>query len=122
VSLRTARAGLNTIASELRERSDGLVELSGRPRAAPLPQPRLLGAFEPVLLGWTSREVLLGDAEARVVSGGIFRAFALVHGRAVATWRITGERVVLDYFRSVGREERSLLENEGQALIGFLAG
>src|SRR5205807_3036551 len=58
--LRDARAARGAIASALTEREDGLVDLSGRPPAAPTPPPRLLGAFEPVLLGWTSREWVLG--------------------------------------------------------------
>jgi hypothetical protein len=76
--LRDARAGLEAIASKLKERDDGLVELKRRPPTAPLPKPRLLGSFEPVLLGWKSRELLLGEAEPLVVSGGVFRPFALV--------------------------------------------
>jgi Winged helix DNA-binding domain len=56
--LRDARAGLRAIASELRQREDGLVDLRRRPPVAALPPPRLLGSFEPVLLGWRSRELL----------------------------------------------------------------
>ena len=58
--LRDARAGLEAIASELVEREDGLVDLAKRPPPAPLPAPRLLGAFDPLLLGWTSREEVVG--------------------------------------------------------------
>ena len=54
--LRDARAGLKAIASELEEREDGLLQLAGRPWMSEIPPPRLLGAFDPVLLGWTSRE------------------------------------------------------------------
>ena len=42
--LRDARAGLRAIASALKQREDGLVELKGSPDPAPLPPPRLLGA------------------------------------------------------------------------------
>ena len=42
-----------------------------------LPAPRLLGAFEPLLMGWSSRADVLADAESAIVSGGIFRGFAL---------------------------------------------
>jgi uncharacterized protein YcaQ len=59
LGLRDARAGLRAIASELHEREDGLLDLAGRPAPAQLPPPRLLGPFDPVLLGWTSREWLL---------------------------------------------------------------
>jgi Winged helix DNA-binding domain len=50
--LRDVRTGLCAIASELVEREDGLVDLAGRAPPAELPPPRLLGAFDPVLLGW----------------------------------------------------------------------
>ena len=42
--------------------SDGLLELIGRPPPAPLPPPRLLGAFDPILHGWRSREPIVGAA------------------------------------------------------------
>ena len=48
--------GHRAIASELRERDDGLLELRATDQTpAPLPPPRLLGAFDPLLLGWCSR-------------------------------------------------------------------
>jgi hypothetical protein len=84
--LRDARAGLAAIGSELVEREDGLVHLAKHPPAAQVPEPRLLGAFEPVLLGWTSREAILGPHTYLVTRNGIFRPFALLDGRAAATW------------------------------------
>jgi hypothetical protein len=55
--LRDARAGLAAIGSVLEEREDGLVDLVERPGSAEaVPPPRLLGQYDPVLLGWTSRE------------------------------------------------------------------
>jgi Winged helix DNA-binding domain len=86
--LRDARAGLVAIASELDQRADGLVDLAKRDPAQPLPAPRLLGAFDPLLLGWTSREEIIGPHKFLVTDNGIFRPFALVGGRAVAVWRV----------------------------------
>ena len=91
--LRDARAGLAAIAPELR-RAGGRPR---RPRQAPasggLPAPRLLGAFDPVLLGWTSREGSGRPPHKLLVSSnGLFRPFALVKGRAVATWGLTRGR------------------------------
>src|SRR5207248_1372208 len=54
--LRDVRSGFAAIASELTQRPDGLVDLARRPPAAELPPPKLLGVYEPVLLGWVSRE------------------------------------------------------------------
>src|ERR1700733_13287721 len=75
--LRDARAGLGAIASERVGRGDGLVDLARRPRAEPIPPPRLLGAFDPLLLGWVSREDVVGPHRMLVTTNGIFRPFAL---------------------------------------------
>ena len=118
--LRDARAGLNAIAARLRQLPGGLVDLDGRPRAARLPGPRLLGAFEPVLLGWRSRERVLGSHEPAVVTGGIFRGFAMAAGRAVAGWRLDRGTVVIEPFEPLDQEHRSALERDGEAVRSFL--
>jgi hypothetical protein len=114
--LRDARAGLGSIAPELREREDGLLELRRRrSRRAAAPGPRLLGAFDPVLLGWTSRAPILGDHDGAVVSGGLFRPFALVEGRAVATWRWVGGAVMLEPFAPLSSAvERDVTADAGE--------
>ena len=119
--LRDARAGLGAIARELRRLPGGLLDLAGRGRAARLPAPRLLGAFEPLLLGWRSRADVLGDHEPRVVSGGVFRSFALVAGRAVALWRLSGDGgVELEPFADLDAAAARALERDGEALRRFL--
>jgi hypothetical protein len=121
--LRDARAGLGAIASELDEREDGLVDLAGRPGAAELPPPRLLGPFEPVLMGWTSRTPLLGAHEAAAVTvNGLFRAFALVRGRGVATWSMRGGKLVLLPFGRLSRAEQRALDDDAADVVRFLAG
>jgi hypothetical protein len=93
--LRDVRCGLSAIAAELVQRPDGLVDLRGRPAPGPLPGPRLLGPFDPVLHGWASREWVVGQHRSLVTSGGVFRPFAMVDGRAVATWGRARGRVTL---------------------------
>jgi hypothetical protein len=117
--LRDARAGLAAIASDLVEREDGLVDLAGREPAAPLPPPRLLGAFEPVLLGWTSREEIVGPHKLLVTINGIFRPFALVDGRAVATWRLAGGKVTIEHLDAVTKKAAAMLEAEAREVIDF---
>src|SRR5258708_4498371 len=53
--LRDARYGLAAIAGRLAGRDDGLADLAGRRDEYPLPPPRLLGAYDPPLLGWGAR-------------------------------------------------------------------
>jgi hypothetical protein len=120
VSLGDARAGLSSIAPELDQRGDGLVDLRGRTPAGGLPPPRLLGAFEPVLLGWSSRDVVVGEDERFLVSGGIFRPFALVQGRAAATWTISKQNAALTPFRRLTRAEREALEADAREVMRFL--
>ena len=118
--LRDARAGLAAIAGSLHEREDGLVELADRPPAAAAP-PRLLGAFEPALVGWSSREWLLGEHDARVVSGGLFRPFALAGERAVATWALRGDHVELDAFERLDDADAEALDADAADVLRFLA-
>ena len=118
--LRDAQAGLKAIASQLRSAPGGLVDLASRRRASPLPGPRLLGAFEPLLLGWNSCEPVLGEHAAHVVTGGIFRGFALAGGRAVALWRLQGTTVALEPFTELTSEEHAALQRDGEALTAFL--
>jgi Winged helix DNA-binding domain len=123
--LRDARAGLAAIASELREREDGLLEPATRRRAAAppaLPPPRLLGAFDPLLLGWCSREQIVGQNKTLVTTNGIFRPFALVRGKAVASWRLAGGKVTLEPFGRLARAEREALDAEAEAVLRYLAG
>ena len=120
--LRDARAGLEAIASELVQRDGGLIELAGRPDPEELPPPRLLGPYDPVLLGWTSREPLLGGHRDVVTVNGVFRPFALVRGRAAALWTMPKGEVVLEPFEALGNEDAAALRAEAAAVVRFLAG
>jgi Winged helix DNA-binding domain len=118
--LRDARAGLEAIASELHQRPDGLVGLGPPTPAADLPPPRLLGSFDPVLLGWTSREPLLGRHQAVVTVNGLFRPFALVRGRAAATWHMARGEVVLESFGRLAGRDAAALEADAADVVRFL--
>jgi hypothetical protein len=118
--LRDVRAGLSAIASELHMRADGLLDLARRPPAAEMPPPRLLGCFDPVLLGWASREAILGSHQGVVTVNGLFRPFALVRGVAVATWSISAGEVALKPFGELGRKDRAALEDDGKDVVRYL--
>jgi uncharacterized protein YcaQ len=118
--LRDARAGLAAIASELRRREDGLVDLAGAPVPQPLPPPRLLGAFDPLLLGWVSRAEIVGPHMVLVTTNGIFRPFALVGGRAVATWKLAGGSVTIEPLERVTRKDTAALEADAEQVLAFM--
>ncbi len=119
--LRDARAGLAAIASELSERDDGLVDLAKRAPVEPLPPPRLLGAFDPLLLGWTSRDEIVGPHKLLVTVNGIFRPFALVDGRAVATWSLAGGKVTIEHLGKVTKTAAAALEADAAEVLRFMS-
>ncbi|HEX3733952.1 MAG TPA: winged helix DNA-binding domain-containing protein [Solirubrobacterales bacterium] len=119
--LRDARAGLAAIASKLVQRDDRLVDLAKRPPVADLPPPRLLGAFDPLLLGWTSREEVVGPHKMLVTTNGIFRPFALVDGHAVATWRFARGKVAIEHLGKVTKKAAATLEADARQVEEFLA-
>jgi hypothetical protein len=117
--LRDARAGLALVPG-LREVDGDRVALRGfRPPDA-VPPPRLLGSFDPLLHGWASREPWLGPYEDRVVSGGMFRPFALVEGRAAAGWRYEQGDVALEPYRPLSAAERAALDADAADVRRYL--
>jgi hypothetical protein len=121
VQLSVARHGLTAIASELREHDDGLVDLARLKRTDELPPPRLLGPFDPLLLGWTSRELVLGDHTDLVTVNGLFRPFALVRGRAAGTWAMPDKKVVLQPFGRLTKADTKVLDADAADVERFLA-
>jgi hypothetical protein len=118
--LRDARAGLQAIGSELDESGDGLLRLAKRHTAAGTPPPRLLGAFDPVLLGWTSREDVLGPHTNLVTRNGIFHPFAMVGGRAVAKWGFAAGVVSLEPLQRLPAKVAAALDADAAAVARFL--
>ncbi|HUR83443.1 MAG TPA: winged helix DNA-binding domain-containing protein [Thermoanaerobaculia bacterium] len=118
--LRDARAALQGIAGRLVQRADGLVDLRGKQRW-PLPAPRLLGPFDPILLGWSSREFVLDGAERVVTANGMFKAIALIDGRAAGSWTMPGGRVQLQLWSEQPRATMTKLARDASAVEAFLA-
>jgi hypothetical protein len=120
ITLRDARAGLGAICSELRDAGGGLVDLLARDAAAPLPPPRLLGPFDPVLHGWRDRTWVAGEHAGIVTVNGIFRPILLVGGRAAGIWSMPGGEVRLQPFAPLRRADRTALEADGADALRFL--
>jgi hypothetical protein len=127
VTLGQARRGLKEIGDELVEcetDSGVMVDLKGRPEPDGEPPPRLLGAFDPILHGWESREWVIPDDEARnvVTTNGIFRPTILDGGRIVGTWTMPGGKVKLAPFEELNRKTTAALDDEAEAVVRYLAG
>ncbi len=116
-----ARRGLAAIAPGLADREDGLASLAGLREAPGVPAVRLLGAFDPLLLGWASRELFLAPGAPVITSNGLFRPFVLIQGRGAALWTVTGGKVVLDSPRKLTGQERAALAEETADVERFLA-
>jgi hypothetical protein len=119
--LRDVRRGLSGIAGEISGCGNGLVDLADRGRSRTFGPPRLLGAFDPLLLGWVSREPIVGNNQSLVTSNGVFRPFALVQGRAVASWALPASQVILKPFQPLDDEVASALALEAEQVRQFLA-
>ncbi len=121
IGLRDARLGLARCGAV--QRPDGLAELpvNPQPAAAALP-PLLLGAFDPLLLGWSSRDPIVGPHRRVVTVNGLFRPFALAGGRAVATWNIARGQVVLAPFAPLDTQIQGALAADAADVTRFLGG
>jgi hypothetical protein len=131
--LRDARLGLQRVAREVVELDDGLLDLAGRwrPRAAAaallatLPA-RLLPQWDPVMVGWRERGLLLAPGHESVVipdGGGLFRPVATVDGAVAATWGIarSGDRVAIhiDPFEPLEPAVSAVLRVEAEGVARF---
>ncbi len=129
-----ARRGLAAISSRLADRGDGLASLPGPPgpagqagpmgRAAPdeapVPPLRLLGAFDPLLLGWASREMFLVPGGPVITANGLFRPFVLAGGWATAIWSVVGGRVVVTGTGPLSAPQQAALAAETADVERFL--
>ncbi len=121
IPLGQARRGLAAITAHLKDRPDGLAELRGGAPEAGLPPPRLLGAFDPLLLGWASRVPVLGDRQDVVTANGLFRPIVLVDGVAAGTWAWTGGQAVLDQWAQLPAAADSAIAAEARDVQRYLA-
>ena len=108
--LRDARAGLSAVAGKFASLPDG-----GTPRAI------LLDQWDPLLVGWRSRDDLLEHYPLRGSASNHYRPFAYVRARAVATWSFRdGVAALAEPFARLTREDRDALALDAADLERFL--
>lgn len=124
-----ARRAFELIGSEL-----STVETDAGPLLAPStstgagtpPPPRLLGHFDPLLLGYRSKDLLLDPSRAKVIQagGGFLRPAVLVDGRVAGTWRLDRSRkastVLVEPFDRLSPDVADMLEAEAGDIARFL--
>jgi hypothetical protein len=67
-----------------------------------------------------AREFLLGAHVPAIIVGGLFRPFALVGGRAAASWKWDAGRVVLEALEPIDAADLAVLEADGEAVRAYL--
>ena len=106
ITLGDARRSFGALGDEVEPFGDETMMLVGHDEAAPLPPPTLLGGFDPILCGWSSREEFVGAHQSVVTVNGLFRPVALVNGRVVATWAIPDRIVTITALESIPTKAR----------------
>jgi hypothetical protein len=115
-----ARRAFDLVAAETR-RVDTLYAVADNGDAAPLPPPRLLGMFDPVLHGWSDRSFVTGAHKDVVTRNGMFRATALLDAHVAGTWTLSGGVVRLSALRRLTSTELVALEHEAADVLHYLA-
>lgn len=90
-------------------------------KARPLPSPMLLGPFDPLLHGWASRAPFVGEHRGIVTTNGLFRPFALVDGKAVATWSLAAGTLTITPLEPLSAATRRSLERDATDVLRYLA-
>jgi hypothetical protein len=88
----------------------------------PVPDPVLLGPFDELLMGWASRNWVLGGHQDVVTSNGVFRPVILADGHAVGTWRRSGSTVTLQPWTRLSAQHQEALATEADDVRRFLRG
>lgn len=93
------------------------------PRGPAEPTVRLVGHFDPYLLGYADKTAVVPpEYVSRVRTGGGFvTPTVLVDGRAVATWRLSGAALTLEPFTPWDHATRVAVDAEIADLSRFLA-
>jgi hypothetical protein len=120
ITLGDARRALAAGSEAIAGTDDGRFDLRDRPAAASRPSPILLGPFDPVLCGWDSRDAIVGEHRGLVTNNGLFRSFALVGGRAVATWGLDGGCLTLRPLEKIKAADLRALEADAAEVLRFL--
>ena len=116
ITLSDARACFAAIDREYESTDEGFLAPSAL-GGSPVPTPRLLGPFDPLLHGWVSREPFVGQHVGVVTTNGIFRPVALVDGRVVAIWSLPrGQPTIVPLERLSAPVRRTLAEDSADVL------
>ncbi len=118
ITLGQARTGFERISGEVEVR-EGLSDLGDRGELGAGAAPRLLGPFDPLLLGWASRAPFVGRHQV-ATTNGIFHPVALVDGRVVGLWGLRAGALTVRLLEPVAPDSVAALYAEAADVIRFL--
>lgn len=125
-----SKAGLNAIASELKEvRVNG--DTAWMLKAVPVQPPevssvRLLPRYDNYLLGYQNRDFMVSAAYANAVhpGGGLIRSSVVVNGLAQAIWHLANSGkmpvITIELFNSLDAKHKQGIEREAEDIARFL--
>ena len=134
LSLADARAAWQHIANRLAEVSMGdgpawMLKAQARQAgqlAADGPIVRLAPGYDPYLLGYRGRDLVIAAKDARRIhpGGGLLHPAVLVNGRAVGTWKVERRRsethIVVEPFERIDPDVHRRIELEADDIAHFL--
>jgi hypothetical protein len=120
ITLGDARSAFDEVSGSLRKVDVLLVGRDAGLGRSPSTPTRLLGAFDPILHGWSSREMWVGDHQSVVTTNGIFRPIVLSGGRTRGTWRFVNRRIEVNLLEPVADEAMSELVEDACDVYRFL--
>ena len=101
-----------------------LAALAGARLDVPAPRPRLLGHFDPLLMGYRDRDLVLDPAWTRRIQagGGFVQPTVVAGGRVAGTWRLDrrAARLVVEPFAPLTPATRDALAGEASDVGRFL--
>jgi hypothetical protein len=120
VGMGEARLGLAAAGDQVSTVRGDLYDLAGRDPSTVLRPPILVGPFDPLLHGWTSNAEILDGRTGIVTSNGLFRPFALIDGRAAATWGLARRRITIRSFQPLSPRDRQSLQTDADTVLAYL--
>jgi hypothetical protein len=120
VTLGDARVAFNEASGDVRPFGEAFVRSDSELEDSKYPPTRLLGSFDPILHGWSSREMWVCTHRSVVTTNGIFRPFILSEGRAKGIWRIPAEGIEVDLLESIDDDELAQLFEDARDVYRFL--
>jgi hypothetical protein len=120
LTLGDARLAFKEASGDVRQIGEVFVRRDTELERSESPPTRLLGSFDPILHGWSSREMWVGEHRSVITTNGIFRPFVFSQGRVKGTWRFPLEGIEIDLLEPIDDEELAELIEDARDVYRFI--